>query len=419
MNKIEIIAIILFALSVLHCFSVGFLNKLEHKFKKGSKIRFILKHSSELELVFIYWAIILLFFIFILTGSENLTNYISHLHFAEPIFVFTILLISSTRPILHLTESILHRVSKLIPIQYSISFFLVTMILGTILGSFITEPAAMTVVTQILLKHYFKDSVSKNLKYAILGLCFVSISIGGTLTSFAAPPVLMVAKTWNWDMQFMLTHFGIKSVISIIISTLLIVIKYFKELKQLTSSKDLDHHSIPFWVYTVHCILLFLCIKYSQTSSVQFALASILVVFHHFTKSHQLKLEFKLATFVALFLTGLIILGEYQKVWLTPLITNASNQLLYFGSIGLTSVLDNAAITYLASKVETISDTGKYFIVAGSVIGGGLTVIANAPNPIGYSILNPAFGTEGIMPFKLFKSAIIPTIIATLIFYFL
>ena len=51
---------------------------------------------------------------------------------------------------------------------------------------------------------------------------------------------------------------------------------------------------------------------------------------------------------------------------------------------------DNAAITYLASLVPGFSPSLKYAVMAGAVSGGGLTVIANAPNPAGQSILAPA-----------------------------
>ena len=57
---------------------------------------------------------------------------------------------------------------------------------------------------------------------------------------------------------------------------------------------------------------------------------------------------------------------------------------LFFGAAALTAITDNAALTYLGSLVEDISDQSKYSLVAGAVAGGGLTVIANAPNPAGF-----------------------------------
>ena len=92
---------------------------------------------------------------------------------------------------------------------------------------------------------------------------------------------------------------------------------------------------------------------------------------------------------------------------------------LFLSSIGLTAVTDNAAITYLGTLVSQLSEESKYALVSGAVIGGGLTVIANAPNPAGYGILQSQFGESGIRASGLFLGALIPTIISALIFWFL
>jgi Na+/H+ antiporter NhaD/arsenite permease-like protein len=84
---------------------------------------------------------------------------------------------------------------------------------------------------------------------------------------------------------------------------------------------------------------------------------------------------------------------------------------LMIGATLLTAVNDNAAITYLASLVPDFSEPLKYAVVAGAVAGGGLTVIANAPNPAGQSILQKHFGEGGVSPLKLFLAALAPTLI--------
>jgi Na+/H+ antiporter NhaD/arsenite permease-like protein len=89
------------------------------------------------------------------------------------------------------------------------------------------------------------------------------------------------------------------------------------------------------------------------------------------------------------------------------------------GSTLLTAINDNAAITYLASLAQGFPEGLRYIIVAGAVTGGGLTVIANAPNPAGLSILQPRFGEDGVSPLKLLVAAIIPTIIVGAAFMFL
>jgi Na+/H+ antiporter NhaD/arsenite permease-like protein len=92
---------------------------------------------------------------------------------------------------------------------------------------------------------------------------------------------------------------------------------------------------------------------------------------------------------------------------------------LYFGATALTAITDNAALTYLGSLVEGISDELKYALVAGAVTGGGLTVIANAPNPAGAGILQSAkaFGGTGISPLGLFLGAVPPTLVAVAFFW--
>ncbi len=82
----------------------------------------------------------------------------------------------------------------------------------------------------------------------------------------------------------------------------------------------------------------------------------------------------------------------------------------------LTAVTDNAAITYLGSLVDGVSDGFKYALVAGAITGGGLTVIANAPNPAGVALLKDRFENETIDPLKLFLAALLPTLVAAVAF---
>jgi predicted cation transporter len=121
---------------------------------------------------------------------------------------------------------------------------------------------------------------------------------------------------------------------------------------------------------------------------------------------------------VGFFLGGLVVLGGVQAWWLQPLLQRLSDLGLYLGATGLTAITDNAALTYLGSLVD-LTDSAKYSLVAGAVSGGGLTVIANAPNPAGYGILKDSFTDGTISPVGLFLAALIPTIIVMLCFLFL
>ena len=121
---------------------------------------------------------------------------------------------------------------------------------------------------------------------------------------------------------------------------------------------------------------------------------------------------------VGFFLAGLVIHGGCQSWWIAPVITALNDRMLMFGATVLTAFNDNAAITYLAAQVHDLSLGAKHAVVAGAVTGGGLTVIANAPNPAGQSILSKFF-KDGISPLGLFLGALVPTIIVYLCFVLL
>ena len=101
--------------------------------------------------------------------------------------------------------------------------------LGPVLGSLITEPAAMTISALMLAHKLYDLQPSEKFKYATIGLLFVNISVGGTLTHFAAPPVLMVAGPWGWGIGHMAANFGWKALLGIIISNAVYFFIFRKE----------------------------------------------------------------------------------------------------------------------------------------------------------------------------------------------
>jgi Na+/H+ antiporter NhaD/arsenite permease-like protein len=119
---------------------------------------------------------------------------------------------------------------------------------------------------------------------------------------------------------------------------------------------------------------------------------------------------------VAFFLAGLVVLGGQQQWWLEPLLRGMDANTVYFGATVLTAVTDNAALTYLGSLVDGLSEDFKYALVAGAVTGGGLTVIANAPNPAGFAILRGHFEDQAIHPLGLLWAATPPTLVAVAAF---
>ncbi len=421
----EIAATVIFALAIFHTFLVKWVQKWAHRFPQGSFCEMIFHWLGEVEVVFGVWSFIYLIFLSLNSNLATAFNYLSGRNFTEPAFVFVIMTISASRPILSAANYLIDFISGLLPFKKSVAFFVSAFIIGPILGSLITEPAAMTVTALILLDRFYNQNISERLKYAMLGLLFVNISIGGTLTPFAAPPVLMVARQWGWDLFFMLTHFGWKAFIAVTISTLAISYRFRSELAKVPFSKTQNsddnyaQKKIPIWIYCLYIFLLILVVVSAHQPVVFAGLFLLFLGLHSLTGKYQNKIHLRQGLLVGFFLSGLVILGGPQRWWLEPMLLNLETWALYLGAVGLTAFTDNAALTYLGSQVPNLSEVSKYALLAGSVVGGGLTVIANAPNPAGYGILNSSFGDKGISPGSLFLSAALPTLIAMICFWFL
>ncbi len=420
-TPLEILATVLFGLAVLHTFAVKRFAHWAHRYPKGSIQENLLHFLAETEVVFGLWASALFCAIIAVEGSVHAAvEYIESLNFAEPKFVLVVMVVAATRPVVKLAESFILLIARLLPMKEGMAFYVAALSFGCLLGSFITEPAAMTLLAILLKRRYFDRGISKRLAYATLGLLFVNISIGGTLTHFAAPPVLMVAAKWNWDTPFMFTHFGWRAAASCIVSTALIAWMFRKELMALKPYQQ-QNEPIPFWLTLLHVFFLGLMVAFAHHPDVFFGVFMMFLGLVTATREYQDKLKLKEGLLVGFFLAGLVTLGSLQAWWLKPLIAGLDGPTLFFGATGLTAITDNAALTYLGSLVEGISAELQYALVAGAVTGGGLTVIANAPNPAGVGILQTAkvFDGEGISPIGLFINALLPTTMAVVFFWFL
>ena len=124
-----------------------------------------------------------------------------------------------------------------------------------------------------------------------------------------------------------------------------------------------------------------------------------------------------LAVVTAAVTYALVVLGGMQQWWLQPIVAGLAPGALFFGAMGLTAITDNAALTYLGSLIVGISDPAKYMLVAGAVAGGGLTVIANAPNPAGVTLLKAGFQDQSISAVGLLLGAACPTVVAAAMFW--
>jgi hypothetical protein len=405
---VQSIALVIFIVAILHTFSVKFFKSLAHKYSKHKKILHML---GEVEIVFGFWAIILVLFFFISSGKNDVVNYLNNQSYVEPLFVFAIMVIAASKPILDFSLTCVKQISKLLPINHSLRLFFVTMSFVPLLGSFITEPAAMTLGALILKEHFYSKNISNKFKYGIIGALFVNVSIGGAMTPFAAPPILMVAAKWNWDLMFMLNTFAWRTALAVFTNSLILTIIFRKELIKI-KNLNIKQNNTPFFILFIHLILLIGLIFFVHELII---FLGIFVIFLGIASSYdqfQNKLILKEAFLVSLFLTGLVILGGQQKWWLQPLLNKLSPDQIYYAATALTAITDNAALTYLGSLVDGLSDQFKYALAAGAITGGGLTVIANAPNPAGYSILSKNFYGNTISPLYLFLAALGPTIVA-------
>ncbi len=411
-STINFIGTALFAIAILHTFSTKYFEHLAHTHKKFSGILHLL---GEVEIVFGFWAMVLVVFMFILEGSSSAVGYVDSRNFTEPMFVFVIMVIAATKPILEFSEKIVILISKFIPIKTEVGMFFLLLSFVPLLGSFITEPAAMTLAALLLGRLYYNNKLSEKFKYLTLGVLFVNISIGGTLTPYAAPPVLMVAGTWNWDILFMMENFGWRSAIAVLINASALTFFYRNELNKINFNAQ-TKKGVPVALTIVHLLFLLGVVIFAHHPAVFMSLFLFFLGITTAYKHYQSELILKEALLVAFFLAGLVVIGGVQQWWLQPVLISMSDNAVYFGATILTAFTDNAALTYLGSLVDGLSDPFKISLVAGAVTGGGLTVIANAPNPAGISILKKYFNEEAVSPLGLLLGALIPTFVTVILF---
>jgi hypothetical protein len=533
-------ASLIFFLAIVHTFMTGrfmaIAHKWEHaheeKIKSGAAQRDSVHHGAEMlhflgevEAVFGIWAVALAVAIIGFYDWNTLVNYIGHkVNFTEPLFVVVIMTLAATRPILRLTESLIRKIANLLGGTLTAQW-LTTLTIGPILGSFITEPAAMTISALVLARILYELEPGQTFKYATLGLLFVNISIGGTLTHFAAPPVLMVADPWKWTTLHMLSHFGWKAVVGILISNGLYFLMFRKEMTRLEEKftlvrikdeiqqkymkrREMDARfeelvgavvgeqdtlvtvdaqiqsmadevrqrlkkrylpelinkgvdpdlvqqafaerfdeiklramrrglpallppeqrgefrdpdwdkrddPVPVWVTVVHVFFMAWTIVNAHHPELFIAGMLFFLGFAEVTKPFQNRIDLKPALMVGFFLGGLVIHGGLQGWWIAPILGNLTELPLMLIATILTAFNDNAAITFLSTLVPNFTAGLKYAVVAGAVAGGGLTIIANAPNPAGVSILKKYFRDE-VSPAGILAGAIVPTAIVWLIF---
>lgn len=414
---IEYVGAALFLLALLHTFSTKFFIRLAHKETRHAGLWHLL---GEVEVVFGFWAFILLGFIALASGSASAVAYLDSQNFTEPLFVFVVLVMAGTRPILHAARLFINILDRLIPLPRNVSYYFLLLTVVPLMGSFITEPAAMTLAAMMLRDRYFSRRIPESMRYVTLAILLVNVSIGGVLTPYAAPPVLMVAEKWGWGMDFMLHALGWKAALAVSFNALAATWVFRKVLLRLDDLEDdFEIGAVPPLVMGIHLLFLAGTVIFSHHPAVFLGLFLFFLGFTEAYKRHQSPLMLREGLLVAFFLAGLVVLGSMQKWWLQPILAGMDSVMLFIGAMLLTAITDNAALTYLGTLVEGLSDINKYALVTGAITGGGLTVIANAPNPAGFFILKGSFEHGSINPLMMFLYALFPTIIAAACFFFL
>lgn len=414
---IDLIAAILFGVAVLHTFAAKLFERLAHRYPRHAGLFHLL---GEVEVVFGFWAIVLVLVMALIAGGGAALGYAESRNYTEPLFVFVVMVVAASRPVLQTVLRAVAALARLSPLPTPLASAWLGLALVPLLGSLVTEPAAMTLAALLLAPLVFKPGVPERIKYLALGVLFVNVSIGGTLTSYAAPPVLMVASTWQWDSTFMLANFGWKAALAVLVNASLATFLLRPHLLAAsTRAEEPQGPPVPLAVVVVHLVLLAGVVLLAHHPVAFLALFLLFLGFTQAYERHQSPLILKEALLVGFFLAGLVVLGGLQRWWLQPIVAGLEPLALFFGALGLTAVTDNAALTYLGSLITGISDQSKYMLVAGAVAGGGLTVIANAPNPAGVALLKRGFTDESIGAGGLLLGALAPTAVAAAAFLLL
>lgn len=451
-------ATVLFLLAILHTFAapkfLHLAHVLERKADKDGRapgfVAGVCHFLGEIEAIFGIWALALFGMLAAWPdiGWRAAADYVDGRNYAEPVFVVVIMAMAATRPVVAWAGAALGKVAAL-GRGTPLAWWLTILSLAPLLGSFITEPAAMTLAAMLLLRHFYAHLPSDRLAYATIAMLFVNISVGGTLTNFAAPPVLMVAapSVWNWTTADMLTHFGWKAALGIVATNVIVAFVFRREFAEMARRaseteglcEDRDAGRMPpFGLFVVHAGFMAWTVVMLLHHHTALMVAGLLffLAFVTATQEHQRPVSLRPALLVGFFLAGLVIHGGLQAWWIGPVLGSLGRWPLFLGSTGLTAFNDNAAITYLASQVQALSgfdpatgakltgdamkavDALQHAVLAGAVTGGGLTVIANAPNPAGMAVLS-AYFRHGVSPLKLFLWALFPTAVMGAMFMLL
>jgi hypothetical protein len=426
-DPLNLLSTCLFVCAIIHTFFARIIrNYAKQKEAENGNVKTfyteLIYFFGEIEIVFGLWAIPLVAIITFLYSWENAVEYLNSLDYREVLIMAVIIILTSSYPLISLIERGLRYIVNLAGGSPAAWWF-VLLTLGPLLGSFITEPGAMTVTALLLAKQIYPLKITPRLAYGTIGLLLTNISVGGLLTTFAAPPILVVSHAWHWDTFFMLKTFAWKSILGIGLATLLYFFYFRQELLQLKygpntiKAEETDFNEpVPFWVSVVTLLFLIAILANLHEPVILIGIFMIYLGFHQATAMHQAPIQMRSPLLIGFFFAGLIIHSSLQEWWIGPLLKYVSPDPLMFLAFAISPLNDNAVIAYLATFIPNLNDASKYAIIAGSLAAGGMTFLANAPNLIGQEILDSYF-PKGIAVKGLFLAALPAALILFAIFF--
>lgn len=313
---LQIVSAGLFAAALLHTFAAKQFERLSQRFPRHAGLFHLL---GEVEVVFGFWAMVLVVAMAVIAGGATALEYAESRNYTEPLFVFVVMVIAASRPVVHAVFAATQAVARRLPVPTPLATAWLGLAVIPLVGSLITEPAAMTIAALMLAPQIFRAGIPEWLKYFALGVLFVNISIGGTLTSFAAPPVPMVAGTWGWTSEFMLLNFRWKSAIAVVVNATLAALLLRPHLSgahgAISPSGTLR---MPAVVIMAHFLFLVAVVVLAHHPVAFLALFLMFLGFAQAYERHQAPLILREALLVAFFLAGLVVLGGMQRWWLQP-----------------------------------------------------------------------------------------------------
>jgi len=440
-DKFNLVATIIFLLAIIHTFLAPRILAWSHRLQDEHEERLqqlwgnapgagrphwqsipaaILHFFGEVEVVFGLWTVPLAVAMFFQKGAGVTREYFDQdVSYIEPLFVVVIMAIAASRPVVDFAVRMLELIAGASPARWWIAL----LTLGPLLGSFITEPAAMTICALLLGREFYRLGPSTAFKYATLGLLFVNISVGGAMTNFAAPPVLIVADKWDWSSLYMLEQFGLRALAGILVANAVYFLIFRKQFAEMAEYRAVNPpqepeglEPVPLWVTLVHFAFLAWTVVVAHEPALFIGGFLFFLGFATSTAAYQEEINLRPPMLVGFFLAGLVVHGGLQGWWIEPVLSRLTEFPLLIGATVLTAFNDNAAVTYLATLVPNLADSLKAAVVSGAIAGGGLTVIANAPNPAGQSLLQRYFPDGGIKPGALFVAALFPTLVMLALF---